>query len=266
MRQTDNYPSLFDSVPVTETAVHAVQDLEKPIAEKTPNAESKYETEDRHRKELCKKFEALNYMVRGNLSDVFDHFLEFTINGWLVNGQGIDGWRYNEEETQAFHSFYNEWIRAMGDILKVKPWHDFLGYMYEMLVAGLRRKQGNGQFFTPMHVCDLMANVLCPAEESAQEKAIDPCCGSGRLMLAAHAVNPEAIVDAKDLDRTCCMMTVCNFLIHGCRGTVSWGNSLDPTDIRETWAVNPFLGDPSTPLGLVPHIIHNPHLQQKEAC
>jgi len=33
-------------------------------------------------------------------------------------------------------------------------------------------------------------------------------------------------------------MTVCNFIIHGVRGEVVCGNSLDPTDYREGWKIN----------------------------
>ncbi len=257
MKQPDYYPSLFDQTAERETEIQTAPPIQKTPKNKaeTPAAESPSEIEIRLRKELCKKFEILNQAVRGNLSNVFDHFLEFTVNGWLVNGSGIPWWKYDEQETLAFRTFHDEWVLAMGEILRVKPWHDFLGYLYEQLVAGIRRKQGNGQFFTPETVCDFMAQIVNPVDG---DKATDPCCGSGRLMLAAHAVHPGTIVHAQDLDRTCCMMAVCNFLIHGCRGTVTWGNSLDPTDIRETWAVNPLLGEAGTPLGSVPHIIHNP--------
>lgn len=49
----------------------------------------------------------------------------------------------------------------------------------------------------------------------------DPTCGSGRLLLAYHARNPGNYLIGEDINRTCCLMTVCNMLIHGCVGKSS---------------------------------------------
>lgn len=43
---------------------------------------------------------------------------------------------------------------------------------------------------------------------------------------------------AEDIDRTCCLMTVCNFLIHGCVGEVIWHDSLSPDTFYDGWKVN----------------------------
>lgn len=42
----------------------------------------------------------------------------------------------------------------------------------------------------------------------------------------------------EDIDRTCCLMTVCNFLIHGCVGEVIWHDSLNPDTYYDGWKVN----------------------------
>ena len=69
----------------------------------------------------------------------------------------------------------------------------------------------------------------------------DPTCGSGRLHLANHARNLGNYLVAEDISRTCCLMTVCNMLIHGCVGEVIQHDSLLPEDFKDGWFVNPVL-------------------------
>ena len=69
----------------------------------------------------------------------------------------------------------------------------------------------------------------------------DPTCGSGRLLLAYHAHNPGNYLVGEDISRTCCMMTVCNMLMHGCVGEVIHHDSLVPDSFLDGWYVNPFL-------------------------
>ena len=69
----------------------------------------------------------------------------------------------------------------------------------------------------------------------------DPTCGSGRLLLAYHARNPGNYLIGEDINRTCCLMTVCNMLIHGCVGEVICHDSLNPGNFVDGWKVNPML-------------------------
>ena len=76
----------------------------------------------------------------------------------------------------------------------------------------------------------------------------DPTCGSGRLLLAYHAHNPGNYLVGEDISRTCCMMTVCNMLVHGCVGEVICHDSLQPKAFTDGWKVNqalPLTGVPS---------------------
>lgn len=206
------------------------------------------------RKRLNTSFDRLCWSLCTNPDTVFDHFLEFIVNGFLVNGKGLPWWKYTPEQAARFREVFAVWVECSKEILQTRDWYDFLGYLYENAVAGIRRKQGNGQFFTPIHVVDLMA-AITSIDKKPGEILSDPCCGSGRMLLAGHATNPEIIVHGNDLDRTCCLMTVCNLLIHGCRGRVTWGNALVPNDIRQGWLVNPMLGQADSPLGDIPHIV-----------
>ena len=52
----------------------------------------------------------------------------------------------------------------------------------------------------------------------------------------------------EDISRTCCMMTVCNMLVHGCVGEVICHDSLQPKAFTDGWKVNqalPLTGIPS---------------------
>lgn len=116
-------------------------------------------------------------------------------------------------------------------------WYDAFGELYMSCIAGNARKQSNGQFFTPAHICDLMAE-LCGSQDNSVELCGDPACGSGRNLLAWHVKHLSSYLCAEDIDRTCCLMTVCNFLIHGCVGEVIWHDSLNPNTYYDGWKVN----------------------------
>lgn len=121
--------------------------------------------------------------------------------------------------------------------LCLSGWYDAFGELYMSCIAGNARKQSNGQFFTPAHICDLMAE-LCGSQDNSVELCGDPACGSGRNLLAWHVKHLSSYLCAEDIDRTCCLMTVCNFLIHGCVGEVIWHDSLNPDTYYDGWKVN----------------------------
>lgn len=87
----------------------------------------------------------------------------------------------------------------------------------------------NGQFFTPEHICTLMAETV----DTASDTISDPCCGSGRLLLAglktARANGKEPEIVACDLTSLCSRMTLMNLLINTAHGCVMCGDSLAAT-------------------------------------
>lgn len=139
----------------------------------------------------------------------------------------------------------SESIKQQGLLqpIKIRPitgtnrYEIVFGELYMSCIAGNARKQSNGQFFTPAHICDLMAE-LCGSQDNSVELCGDPACGSGRNLLAWHVKHLSSYLCAEDIDRTCCLMTVCNFLIHGCVGEVIWHDSLNPNTYYDGWKVN----------------------------
>jgi hypothetical protein len=88
----------------------------------------------------------------------------------------------------------------------------------------------NGQFFTPENVCKMMAQMTVDSET---RNVSDPCCGSGRLLLAAADICPQAEFVGQDVDLRCAQMTAINLALRNLHGWVVHGNSLS----REQWHI-----------------------------
>ena len=196
------------------------------------------------RKKASAAFERLNAILYGSPGDTFDHLLEFIVNGFEIGGEGLKNWPYSKEKTALFLDTFREIVLAQSEILSHTRWYDILGCIYEDAVASKGRRSGSGQFFTPMTVCEMMAGIVTPKEKD--ETVLDPCCGSGRLLLAACAGRPGTRAEGGDIDRTCVLMTVVNFLMHGVRGTVRHKDALTNQEF-DAWVVNP---------GILPEVPH----------
>ena len=107
-----------------------------------------------------------------------------------------------------------------------------------MALVSKSAQQSQGQFFTPVHICDLMVLCTQTEEKKTGQRMGDPTCGSGRLLLAYHVRHLGNYLVAEDVNRTCCLMTVCNMLVHGCIGEVIHHDSLFPENFMDGWMVN----------------------------
>lgn len=105
---------------------------------------------------------------------------------------------------------------------------DILGEYFEKYFYNERL----GQFFTPPSICKLMAEIN-PIEG---KNVYDPCCGSGRIFLAAAEKNRDVIFYGGDVSETCCKMTLINMCLNGLKCRISWMNSLS-MEIYKEWAV-----------------------------
>lgn len=179
--------------------------------------------------------------------NVFNDFLTYIIHGFSPGAPPLHSWKYKRQQNIAFMNMVVEWTQLMKRKLREDTdWYDPFGDLYMALVSNSTQK-GQGQFFTPVHICDLM--VLCSGveEKKTGQRINDPTCGSGRLLLAYHVRNLGNYFIAEDINRTCCLMTVCNMLIHGCIGEVIWHDSLNPKNFMEGWKVNPLLTQTGIP-------------------
>lgn len=86
-----------------------------------------------------------------------------------------------------------------------------------------------GQFLTPPSVCEMMARMVlddAPNAEGVRRSVLDPCCGSGRMLLAAAELRPGWEYVGQDVDLRCVRMTAINLALRNRYGHVIWGNSL----------------------------------------
>lgn len=113
---------------------------------------------------------------------------------------------------------------------------DVLGEIYHGLNL---HNEHNGQFFTPMHICTMMAKItLGDVKEQIKEKGYiylnEPTCGSGAMMIAAAGVvkeqkcepSTDMCVLAIDNDYRCALMAYIQLSLLGVPAVVLHGDSL----------------------------------------
>lgn len=206
-------------------------------------------------KPLEKMLNDFTYQHGWDINTVFDDWLFFIINNFNLEPKPVDGWKYNNEQNVYFYNMMAEWLLVARKQVTIHGWYDAFGELYEACVSGKGQRNNYGQFFTPTHICDLMTAVsFGDGPEKSGIGVSDPTCGSGRLLLSFHKRQVGCYMLAEDIDRTCCLMTVANFLIHGVVGEVIWHDSLDPSSWHGGWKVNEHLNKSWTPLRYLPHM------------
>lgn len=130
---------------------------------------------------------------------------------------------------------------------------DILGDLFEGAISYGEHQQ----YMTPMPVCQMMARLTVdiPPETGDEEEQTadspapqervdnpssaatdatasthrsvhDPCCGSGRMLLAAAQINRHWEFVGQDIDIRCVRMTALNLAFRNLYGYVIWGNTL----------------------------------------
>lgn len=175
-----------------------------------------------------------------DVKDVFRDLLRYIIHGFsMPDTPPLSDWRYNKEQNKAFYQMFVEWIQIMDKQVKIHGWYDAFGDLF-MALTSQRGQQQKGQFFTPTNITKLMSELI--AGENGSEPKIppvyDPAAGSGRTLLAAKAARPQSYLVAWDIDYTCCLMCVCNFLMNSCVGEVVCIDTLRMDNFRGVWLIN----------------------------
>lgn len=142
--------------------------------------------------------------------------------------------RYAKEDQERFSELFGILVLALED----NPEQDFLGEMY----AGLELSQHQkGQFFTPYHISEFMAEIQCGDTEQSEEiqkkgyvSVHDPACGSGIMLMAfancmrkhGFPYQEKVLFIAQDIDRTAALMCYIQLSLLGCPGIIIIGDSL----------------------------------------
>lgn len=143
--------------------------------------------------------------------------------------------RYTADQVQGFAKLFAITVKALEN----NPWQDFLGELYMRCDLG---NETHGQFFTPYHICHMMAECSMTddipiqgiIEEKGYASVCDPCIGGGAMMIGAAEVlhkkginyQQDVIFVGQDIDETVAMMAYIQLSLLGCPGYIKVGNSL----------------------------------------
>lgn len=139
--------------------------------------------------------------------------------------------KYNKEELKIFIDLITELIRIY---IKKDRIEDVLGEIYSQIQGTYKSLD---QFFTPVHVADLMAKITMSKEEIEGKEIItinDSACGSGTLLLAAanliESYNnndfSKIFIVGQDIDFTCICMSYIQASFFNIPAKFILGNSL----------------------------------------
>lgn len=189
---------------------------------------------------------------RFSLFSAFDDFLTMSIAACTQNLHTKISWYEDEyletiakyKDSELRHEFSNAFaylITEMEERVGSSSGNDVLGDFFELHISNGR----NGQFFTPAPICQFMASIthtdrVCDTGTTEPVRVLDPACGSGRMLLAAHKVNGQGHeYYGIDIDRTCVKMTALNLFLNGVwNSEVMCANALSPEDFVITYRIS----------------------------
>jgi len=174
-------------------------------------------------KRFIKIFQSLCY--KQSSFQVFNDFLDFALLMLRLDKKAED---FKELESRwtdkADYEKFAEMLCCFADAADYdgNGFYDMFGDIFMEFFSNERK----GQFFTPQSLCDMMALLTYGEELQEANSVCDPCCGSGRTLLAMGKLNRKLKFYAADIDLTCCKMTVLNMLINSMSGEVAWMDTL----------------------------------------
>ena len=202
---------------------------------------------DDYKKAFRKSFDQLSY--RRNWHEAFRDFIEIAActahqqpyhEGVLIKDADFERIeqrymetikKYDAKELDSIAALYALSVMALRDTKE-----DFIGQIYMDL--GISNKF-NGEFFTPVHVCRMMAQMqMHGASEVIERQGIirvsEPCCGAGVMLIeAANALrddghDPRGVMwfQAIDINRTCFNMAYFQLSVLQLVGEVVHGDTL----------------------------------------
>lgn len=151
----------------------------------------------------------------------------YTLACILLKRKGI----FNRNHVQRVLSDYPFDYNTAFDVLEIPDTEkDLLGIIYQSLRTE-GSKNINGSYYTP----DEITRVLCnDVSIKRNQKALDPCCGSGAFLLSIYSDNPENLYGF-DIDPIAVMLAKCNLLLkysdHEFRPNIFSFDYLKPCDL-----------------------------------
>ncbi len=208
-----------------------------------------------YKKEFCTLME--KFTIHYSRWQVWNDFLSLS----AISLANVVPTSEKEEREEKYHSIINSYHEKEQKIfpqmlylvvmaLEENPGQDFLGSLYHHLELHQEQK---GQFFTPYHICEFMAEIQFSDREAdkilKEQRYIsvnDPACGAGAMLIAfanvakKHGINYQkhVLFVAQDIDHTAAMMCYIQMSLLGCPAIIVVGNGLAkpfPHPDNEVW-------------------------------
>jgi len=141
-----------------------------------------------------------NYYLFGGWANTFEQVLDLTL--YALNRQED---KYMKTARKMDKRAVTVISQIVGMLMKALCYDyciwDYLGEVY-MQIASMSKSKVLGQFFTPFHICEMMARVqlgdIKPLINKAQTDnrritIMEPCVGSGAMLLACKKVIIEEV-------------------------------------------------------------------------
>ncbi|MBS4064732.1 MAG: SAM-dependent DNA methyltransferase [Chitinophagaceae bacterium] len=187
---------------------------------------------------------------RFSLFTAFDDFLTMALAAVTQNLHTGESW-YEQEYLAAMEKYKSleirhEFPKACASLITEmearigsSEGNDVLGEFFEQYISNGK----NGQFFTPYHVCMMMASITCGEQVSPEGKVqriIDPTCGSGRMLVASSRIlGPRHEYYGIDIDPPCIKMSALNLFLNGVwNSEVMCANAVLPADFSFSYRIS----------------------------
>jgi len=144
---------------------------------------------------------------------------------------------YEKREQKLFPDMFAHLVLALEEKTQTNGTEDVLGVIFHELELHNKWK---AQFFTPQHISDMMAKMVCGDEtqtaiqEQGYISVLEPACGSGVMLtsfckaMKENGLNycDQLVVMAVDVDEKCAHMTYIQMALYGVPAVIIHGNSL----------------------------------------
>jgi hypothetical protein len=180
----------------------------------------------------------------------YDVFRDFVTMSAIALANAVQKREDREDEYLRLIATYERgdqlaFPKLLGCLVKALEYgpRDVLGSLYMDLELGSKDR---GQFFTPFHVSEMMAEIVHGEELKSIEKPFitlsEPACGAGGMVLAfvkvmlkyGHNPAERLWVQCIDVDRLAALMCFVQLTLWNVPAEVLVGNALS-LEIREVW-------------------------------
>lgn len=201
---------------------------------------------------FCKDLKKIAYQKWESEHQTFSNFLEIAY--CVVHNTNYHLWVFLQDEAfekmeQKYMELITKYHEQRFDIAKMywylltfyQDQQNYDDFLWNIIEEEKMTSESKGQFFTPIHVCNAMAEMIFWEQEIKEKWYFtlqEPCCWAGRMIIAMANVTKQAwydgrtqmIFEATDIDRNCFLMTYIQTALLGLSWIVKWWDALSFKD------------------------------------